>query len=83
MRNQILVPASWRLPVSGSASNTCTISCDGVMVPGYLRVTSTLMLRVIEFLGLTRLRMVELEEIEKASPSLGRLSRAGSERNSG
>jgi site-specific recombinase XerD len=35
--------------------------------PGYLRVTSALMLRVIEFLGLTKLRMVELQEIERAS----------------
>lgn len=35
--------------------------------PGYLRTTSGLMLRVIQFMGLTRLRMVELEEIERAS----------------
>jgi integrase/recombinase XerD len=35
--------------------------------PGYLRVTSGFMLRVVQFLGLTKLRMVGLGEIERAS----------------
>jgi len=35
--------------------------------PGYLRVTSALMLRVIQFMELTKLRMVEMEEIERAT----------------
>jgi hypothetical protein len=47
--------------------------------PGYLRVTSGLLLRTVQILGLTKLRMVELEEIERSSPSLGCLSRAGFE----
>jgi hypothetical protein len=35
--------------------------------PGYLRVTSGLMLRAVQIPGLTKLRMVELEEIERAA----------------
>jgi integrase/recombinase XerD len=35
--------------------------------PGYLRVTSGFMLRVVQFLGLTKPRMVGLGEIERAS----------------
>jgi integrase/recombinase XerD len=35
--------------------------------PAYLRVVSFFMLRIVQFLRLTTLRMVELEEIEKAA----------------
>jgi hypothetical protein len=35
--------------------------------PGYLRVVSALLLRVVQFLGLNKLRIVGLEEIERGA----------------